>query len=109
MAERARLLIECVGNCTEGSNPSRSDDYYVLSRFGLIGLSIFVQLIMFCFCNLLYFSSCVLLLFSCLRLRPQKSLEARKTKGLSFFSKPLVIVRPSKALFFTKFIPLTSC
>ena len=69
MAERARLLIECVGNCTEGSNPSRSDDYYVLSRFGLIGLSIFVQLIMFCFCNLLYFSSCVLLLLSCLRLR----------------------------------------
>ena len=69
MAERARLLIECVGNCTEGSNPSRSDDYYVLSRFGLIGLSIFVQLIMFCFCNLLYFSSCVLLLLSSLRLR----------------------------------------
>ena len=69
MAERARLLIECVGNCTEGSNPSRSDDYYVLSRFGLIGLSIFVQLIVFCFCNLLYLSSCVFLLFSCLRLR----------------------------------------
>ena len=61
MAERARLLIECVGNCTEGSNPSRSDEYYVLS--------IFIQIIMFCFCNLLYFSSCVLLLFSCLRLR----------------------------------------
>ncbi len=38
MAERARLLIVCAGNCTEGSNPSHSVSPSTVSSWGSLAL-----------------------------------------------------------------------